>query len=76
MKKIAMITFLAAAMVFLFSACGSPSHQPSSTPKRNGSSNIGAGGYEMPNQNDKSFSDYVKRVDPDLYDELFSRYYG
>ena len=35
-------------------------------------SNIGAGGYEMPNENDKSFSDYVKRVDPDLYDELFS----
>lgn len=26
----------------------------------NGSdSNIGAGGYEMPNENDKSFSDYV-----------------
>ena len=39
----------------------------------NGShSNIGAGGYEMPNENDKSFSDYVKRVDPDLYDEIFS----
>ena len=35
-------------------------------------SNIGSGGYEMPNENDKSFSDYVKRVDPDLYDELFS----
>ena len=35
-------------------------------------SNIGAGGYEMPNENDKSFSDYVKRVDPDLYDEIFS----
>ncbi len=31
----------------------------------------GAGGYEMPNENDKSFSDYVKRVDPDLYDSLF-----
>ena len=36
------------------------------------SDNIGEGGYEMPNENDKSFSDYVKRVDPELYDELFS----
>ena len=38
----------------------------------NSDSNIGAGGYEMPNEGDKSFSDYVKRVDPELYDELFS----
>ena len=37
-----------------------------------GSDNIGAGGYEMPNESDKSFSDYVQRVDPELYDELFS----
>ena len=34
--------------------------------------NIGAGGYEMPNESDKSFSDYVKRVDPDLYNDIFS----
>ena len=31
---------------------------------------IGAGGYEMPNESDKTFSDYVKRVDPDLYNEM------
>ncbi len=30
----------------------------------------GAGGYDMPNENDKSFSDYVKRVDPDLYKSM------
>lgn len=34
------------------------------------SSNKGAGGYDMPNENDESFSDYVKRVDPDLYDSM------
>ena len=34
--------------------------------------NIGAGGYEMPNESDESFSDYVKRVDPDLYNDIFS----
>jgi hypothetical protein len=34
--------------------------------------NIGAGGYEMPNEGDASFSDYVKRVDPDLYNDIFS----
>ena len=38
----------------------------------NSESNIGEGGYEMPNENDKSLFDYVKRVDPDLYDEMFS----
>jgi len=34
--------------------------------------NIGAGGYEMPNEGDESFSDYVNRVDPDLYNDIFS----
>ena len=34
------------------------------------SSNKGAGGYDMPNENDESFSDYVKRVDPDLYNSM------
>ena len=24
----------------------------------------------MPNENDKSFSDYVKRVDPELYESM------
>lgn len=32
----------------------------------------GAGGYDMPNASDESFSDYVKRVDPDLYYSLFN----
>lgn len=43
--------------------------------RKNGSSSgkvtgSGAGGYDMPNESDKSFSDYVKRVDPELYDSL------
>ena len=28
----------------------------------------------MPNENDKSFSDYVKRVAPDLYSEMEATY--
>ena len=28
----------------------------------------------MPNSSDKSFSDYVKRVDPELYKEMEGRY--
>lgn len=34
------------------------------------SSATGAGGYDMPNENDDSFADYVKRVDPDLYEDM------
>jgi hypothetical protein len=30
----------------------------------------GAGGYEMPNESDDSVSDYIQRVDPDLYDTM------
>ena len=32
--------------------------------------NNATGGYDMPNSSDKSFSDYVKRVDPELYKEM------
>lgn len=38
------------------------------------SKSYGAGGYEMPNSSDKSFSDYVKRVDPELYDDMLDIY--
>jgi len=34
----------------------------------------GAGGYDMPNESDETFSDYVKRVDPELYNEMFNNY--
>lgn len=37
-------------------------------------SNNNSSGYDMPNSNDKSFSDYVKRVDPDLYNSMVERY--
>ena len=39
-----------------------------------GSSNNMRNGYDMPNSNDKSFSDYVKRVDPELYNEMQKNY--
>lgn len=42
-----------------------------------GSSGVsyGAGGYEMPNENDDSVADYIQRVDPDLYNSMQDRYY-
>ena len=36
-------------------------------------SGTGAGGYDMP-KSGESFSDYVKRVDPDLYDSMTDIY--
>ena len=39
----------------------------------NTSDNKGASGYDMPNEGE-SFSDYVERVDPDLYDSITDRY--
>ncbi len=47
---------------------GSKYGSSSSTTKHN------SGGYDMPNSSDKSFSDYVKRVDPDLYNDIKSNY--
>ena len=38
------------------------------------SSGTGAGGYDMPNESDESFSDYVQRVDPELYNDMTERY--
>ena len=53
----------------------SGSNSSSSTRKSSGSnSSTGAGGYDMPNSSDKSFSDYVKRVDPGLYNDMQKRY--
>ena len=37
------------------------------------SGKTGAGGYDMPKEGE-SFSDYMKRVDPDLYDSITDRY--
>ncbi len=45
----------------------------SSNKGNSGSGNIGAGGYDMPNEGE-SFSDYVQRVDPELYDAIMDRY--
>lgn len=40
----------------------------------NSSSNTGRGGYDMPNSGDTSVSDYIKRVDPELYNDMRDRY--
>lgn len=53
---------------------GSSYSSGSSSSSSSSSSNKGAGGYDMPNSSDKSFSDYVKRVDPDLYNSMLDRY--
>lgn len=50
-------------------ACGSSSSYSSKSSTKHNS-----GGYDMPNSSDKSFSDYVKRVDPDLYNDIKSNY--
>lgn len=62
--------FILIALLLSLSGCGSSG----SSSSYRSSSNVGAGGYEMPNSNDASFSDYVKRVAPDLYDGMQSRY--
>lgn len=53
---------------------GSYSSGKNNSSSSSGSGNIGAGGYEMPNSSDKSFSDYIQRVDPDLYNSIVGRY--
>lgn len=54
---------------------GSSSYSSSSKKSSSSSSSkTYRNGYEMPNENDKSFSDYVKRVAPDLYDSMKENY--
>ncbi len=67
------IWFIVNVAIILY-ACedssSSSSRKSSSGGKVTGS---GAGGYDMPNENE-SFSDYVKRVDPELYKSMTDRY--
>lgn len=42
----------------------------SKSKNNNSQKEIGEGGYEMPNENDKSVTDYIKRVAPDVYDSM------
>lgn len=57
------LVVLLVALVFSLCSCGGGS-----------SKRYGAGGYEMPNSGDKSFSDYVKRVDPGLWSSMESNW--
>lgn len=70
--KRALCILLLIAMCILMVGCGGGSSYRSTS--SSSSSNKGSGGYDMPNSGDKSFSDYVKRVDPDLYKSMESRY--
>jgi len=51
------------------SSSNSSSHSSGSS-RHSNSGETGVGGYDMPNENE-SFSDYVKRIDPELYNSLF-----
>lgn len=87
MKNIHRILFAAIALcaVMMLTACNpsaskpaetvTPTEEPTSSysSSSHGSSNY-TNSYDMPNEDDESFSDYVKRVDPDLYDSLDDRY--
>lgn len=65
MKKVLLLLMLIATL-FVTTACGGSSYSSSSY----SSSSKGYGGYDMPNSGDKSFVDYMKRVDPGLYNSL------
>lgn len=69
MKK-AVLFFLIVALCVVLTGCSSSSSSSRSSYSSSTSSNKGAGGYDMPNSNDKTFLDYMKRVDPDLYNSL------
>lgn len=74
MKK-AVLFFLIVALCVVLTGCSSRSSSSrssysSSSYSGSTSSNKGAGGYDMPNSNDKTFLDYMKRVDPGLYNSL------
>ena len=62
MKRI-IVSMSLVAILFLLTACTGGSSS-SSTKKE----------YDMPNESDKSFSDYVKRVDPELYNTMKDNY--
>ena len=47
----------------------SRSYSSGSSHSGSASGGTGSGGYDMPGK-DESFSDYVKRVDPDLYESM------
>lgn len=65
MKKILMAMLLG-LMVLALCSCGDSSSGGS---RSNGGSK-GYGGYDMPNSSDESLSDYIQRVDPDLWDSM------
>lgn len=69
-RIVKLVALILVVFIFATIALASGSSSSSSSSKKS----YGAGGYEMPNSNDKSFSDYVKRVDPDFYNSMSDRY--
>ena len=72
-RVIAIIFAICVALSFYMKLDSKSNRNPSSG-SSNGGVSYGEGGYEMPNESDDSFADYVQRVDPDLYDAMQDRY--
>ena len=75
--KVKKVMFVGVLFVLCLALTGCESSSRSSSPRSNysdssssNSSNKGYGGYDMPNSGDKSFVDYMKRVDPELYKSI------
>lgn len=71
MKKILMAMLLG-LMVLALCSCGDSSSSSGGSRSNGGSK--GYGGYDMPNSSDESLSDYIQRVDPDLWDSMEDRW--
>ena len=71
MRRKCLIYVVLLLAVLMLAGCGSSGSGSSGS---SNSGNIGEGGYEMPNESDASFSDYVQRVDPDLWNDMQDRF--
>ena len=69
------IVFLIVVFAVLFASCdsGSSYHSYSGSSYSNNKSSTKRNGYDMPN-NGESLPDYIRRVDPDLYNTMQDRW--
>jgi len=75
-RKIGQIVAMIVMMVImsiLLAGCSGSSYSYSGGTYSGGSSSSKRNGYDMPKQGE-NFSDYVKRVDPDLYKDMQKQY--
>ena len=69
LKRSVLLCLLIVMLISLCSCGGSSSHSSYRHSKPSPKND-----YDMPNSSDKSVSDYIKRVDPDLWDEMESNW--